>query len=128
MLEWSKAEPAEELTPVGEDLDRRFRDALAEDLGLPQALVVLNETAGSADVTDADKYRLLQSWDEVLGLDLDRLVSWEPTAEMRDLVSQRDDARKAGDYARSDAIRDQLTSMGLEVMDTPEGTKIRPRA
>jgi cysteinyl-tRNA synthetase len=128
MLEWSKSEPTEELSPAGEELDRRFRDALAEDLGLPQALVVLNETAGSADVSDGEKFWLLQSWDEVLGLALDRLVSWEPTQEMQELIRERDEARKAGDYARSDAIRDQLTSMGLEVMDTPDGTKVRPRA
>jgi cysteinyl-tRNA synthetase len=127
MQEWSKADGSEASSPAGEDLDRRFRDALAEDLGLPHALVVLNEAAGS-DVPDAEKLRLLRSWDQVLGFDLDRLVSWEPTREVQELVRERDEARKTGDYARSDAIRDQLTSMGLEVMDTPEGTKVRPRS
>jgi len=27
----------------------------------------------------------------------------------------------------SDEIRDRLDTLGLEVMDTPEGTKVRPR-
>ena len=43
------------------------------------------------------------------------------------LIAERDRARAAKDFARSDEIRDRLQAMGLEVMDTPEGTKVRPR-
>jgi cysteinyl-tRNA synthetase len=46
---------------------------------------------------------------------------------MLDLVAERDAARAEKDYARSDEIRDRLQAMGLEVMDTPDGTTIRPR-
>ena len=46
---------------------------------------------------------------------------------MRALVTERDAARAAKDFATSDRIRDALAAMGLEVMDTAEGTKIRPR-
>ena len=46
---------------------------------------------------------------------------------MRDLVAERDAARAAKDFATWDRLRDELAAMGLEVMDTPEGTKIRPR-
>ena len=35
--------------------------------------------------------------------------------------------REAKDYATGDRIRDELEAMGLEVMDTPEGTRVRPR-
>ncbi|MGE4538752.1 MAG: cysteine--tRNA ligase [Desulfovibrio sp.] len=37
------------------------------------------------------------------------------------LVAERQDARKAKDFARSDAIRDELTGLGVTVMDTPAG-------
>jgi cysteinyl-tRNA synthetase len=47
---------------------------------------------------------------------------------MLGLVAERDEARVRRDYARSDEIREQLQRLGLEVMDTAEGTKIRPRA
>ena len=50
---------------------------------------------------------------------------WQPSEAMKDLVRRRDDARAAGDFAAADAIRDQLQEMGLEVMDTPEGTTVR---
>jgi cysteinyl-tRNA synthetase len=42
------------------------------------------------------------------------------------LVAERDAARAARDFGRSDELRQRLQAMGLEVMDTPEGTKIRP--
>ena len=46
---------------------------------------------------------------------------------MRALMAERDAARAAKDFATADAMRDRLDAMGLEVMDTAEGTKVRPR-
>jgi cysteinyl-tRNA synthetase len=65
----------------------------------------------------------------VLGLDLERDAreAWEPSDEMRALIAERDAARAAKDFAKADEIRDRLQARGLEVMDTAEGTKIRPR-
>jgi cysteinyl-tRNA synthetase len=62
-------------------------------------------------------------------VDLDRFARerWEPSAEVQELVRKRDEARQAKDWSTSDAIRDQLSAMGLEVMDTPEGTTVRRR-
>jgi cysteinyl-tRNA synthetase len=125
MAEWAPG--ADALSPEASDLDRRFREAVADDLDLPRAIVVLNEVLTSA-VAPGERYALLASWDAVLALDLERdaRTGWEPTEEMRDLVAERDAARAAKDYATSDQIRDRLQAMGLEVMDTPEGTKVRP--
>jgi cysteinyl-tRNA synthetase len=46
---------------------------------------------------------------------------------MLSMMRDRDAARAEKDYARSDRVRDELSAMGLEVMDTPEGTRVRPR-
>ncbi len=43
------------------------------------------------------------------------------------LVGERDAARAAKDFAAADQVRDRLQELGLEVMDSPEGTKVRPR-
>jgi cysteinyl-tRNA synthetase len=126
MAEWV---PAAEVASEGaRELDRRFRAAVADDLNMPQTLVVLNE-AVKADVAGGEKYTLLASWDQVLGLDLERAArdGFEPTPQMLDLVRERDAARAAKDYGKSDELRDRLAELGLEVMDTPTGTTIRPR-
>jgi cysteinyl-tRNA synthetase len=126
MADWAPA--ADEGSNAGQGLDARFRAAVADDLDLPRALVVLNETV-SAAIPDGEKYALLASWDAVLGLDLERdaRTRWEPPTEVLALIAERDEARATKDFARSDEIRDRLQAMGLEVMDTPEGTKVRPR-
>jgi cysteinyl-tRNA synthetase len=109
-------------------LDARFRDAVGDDLDMPTALVIVNETASSS-IADEEKYALLASWDRVLGLDLERAAKreWEPPDEVRELVAERDRARAAREYERSDELRERLTEMGLDVMDGPEGTQVRPR-
>lgn len=43
--------------------------------------------------------------------------------EIEDLIAQRQEARKAKDFARADEIRDQLLAMGIILKDTREGVK-----
>lgn len=43
--------------------------------------------------------------------------------EVDRLVAMRDEARKARDFARSDGIRDRLHGMGVQLEDTPRGTR-----
>ena len=127
MAEWAPG--AEKLGDEAKAFDVRFREALADDLSMPGAIVVLNEVVRSPAVPGDEKYRLLADWDAVLGLDLERQATthWEPSDEMRAKMAERDAAREAKDFATSDRIRDELTAMGLEVMDTAEGTRVRPR-
>jgi cysteinyl-tRNA synthetase len=127
MAEWAPgAAPTSEAARA---FDERFRARIADDLDLPGAVVLVNELVSSTDVPPAERYGLLASWDHVLGLDLEREATsgWRPSDRMRELVAERDRARAARDYATADRIRDELESMGLEVMDGPSGTTIRPR-
>lgn len=48
----------------------------------------------------------------------------EIPAEVLTLVGQRTDAKKAKDFQRADAIRDQLKALGWAVKDTPAGPEI----
>jgi cysteinyl-tRNA synthetase len=126
VAEW----PAASDTPGAEarEFDERFRAAVGDDLDMPTAVKTVNELVSAPGVPDGDKRALLASWDRVLGLDLERdaRAGWRPTEETSALVAERDAARDAGDFARADELRDLLHSMGLEVMDTPGGTKVRP--
>jgi len=121
--------PAEGLGQEAKAFDKRFREAVADDLDMPQAMVILNELASSRAVPDREKYSLVSSWDQVLGLDVERDArgGWQPSEEVAALVGERDAARANKDFATADQVRDRLQELGLEVMDTPEGTRVRPR-
>jgi cysteinyl-tRNA synthetase len=127
MVEWTPA--ATERGEAAKAYDARVREALANDLHLPGVVAIVNELDHDAGVPGGEKYTLLADWDYVLGLDIERdaLSGWEPSAEMLTKMAARDEARAAKDYVRSDALRAELEAMGLEVMDTPEGTSVRPR-
>ncbi len=66
---------------------------------------------------------LLLDFDRVFGLDLE--APPEAPSELppgaADLLERRATARAARDYAASDALRDELAAMGVEVRDTPDG-------
>ena len=46
--------------------------------------------------------------------------------EIRALVNERSDARKAEDWARADALRDEIAAFGWEVQDGPKRSTARP--
>jgi cysteinyl-tRNA synthetase len=101
----------------------RFTDAVADDLALPRALALAHEVASASDLTDAQRRALLLNFDLVLGLSLDAPVAAEaPLPEgAAALLERRAAARAAKDFAASDALRDELAAMGIEVRDTPDG-------
>lgn len=119
-----------------------FQQAINDDLDLPTALSITRETARNNAIDPEERHRLILDFDRVLGLRLDTVESKPVTIldaqalathnikderineEVLELVRQRDEARKARNWKRSDELRDQLKARGFEVRDTPKGTEI----
>jgi cysteinyl-tRNA synthetase len=101
----------------------RFADAVADDLALPRALAIAHEVASASDLTDLQRRALLLDFDRVLGLSLDAPVAEEAPLPERaaELLERRAAAREARDFATSDALRDELAALGVEVRDTASG-------
>jgi cysteinyl-tRNA synthetase len=89
-----------------------------------------------AKTTPATKIALIEDFDRVLGLDLvkaaKKLIEEEAQAaevvsddpfiqEIEALIKERADAKKAKDFAKADAIRDELTAMGVTIVDVKGG-------
>jgi cysteinyl-tRNA synthetase len=111
-----------------------FNAALDDDLNISGALGVLFNSiresnkqlkVGSVSLQQAEHF--LNVWailDEVLGFGMP--TKSEVPAEVRRLVEERQAARKAKNFKRSDEIRDQLSRLGWNVEDTPQGPRAKP--
>lgn len=107
-----------------------FIEAVGNDLNTSLGVTALYDVL-KADVNDATKRALIGSFDQVLGLDLLEKAAAlrekasapaEGAEEIEALIAQRLEAKKAKDWAKADAIRDQLKAMGVEIKDSKEGT------
>ncbi len=104
-----------------------FHTAINDDLDLPKALSITREVARDNTIDAAERRHLILDFDRVLGLRLDTVEAKAPRTvsdEVLALVKQRDEARAARDWKRSDEIRDLLKTQGYEVRDTPKGTEL----
>jgi|SRR5581483_11943697 len=109
-----------------------FRARLDDDLDTPGALADIFELVTAAhSAADAGGHETAETLARTaavlaaaLGLTLraDAADIDEATAA---LVTQRDEARAAKDFARADALRAELTALGWTVEDTPSGTAVR---
>ena len=116
------------------DYRTRFTDALADDLGTPQALASLFDLghainrARDAGEAVGDAVTLLQELGGVLGLQfLDRSAAGgaEAAAFVDLLVEIRMRLREAKQFALADTIRDRLADLGVGVKDGHAGTTWR---
>ncbi len=114
-------------------------DAMADDLNISVALAVIDELiAVTNDALDANpKDKALKKETLANIAFIDTLLGFggkEPFSyfqigvdealkeKIEALVAERVEAKKNKDFARSDAIRDELTAMGISIMDTADGT------
>ncbi|MFT4178007.1 MAG: cysteine--tRNA ligase [Thermomonas sp.] len=109
--------------------------ALDDDLNTPAALAEIARIAGEArKATDAGERARLKG--ELLGAGLAlgllqqdpqawfaRGASGDDDARIQSLVDERAAAKKNRDFARADAIRDQLAAEGILLEDTPQGVR-----
>lgn len=103
----------------------KFTDAITNDLNTSMAITVLYDML-KADMSDATKRKLVGSYDKVLSLDLlseeeQTSVDNELEAYINEKIEERKQAKKAKDFAKADAIRDELLGKGIELKDTREG-------
>jgi cysteinyl-tRNA synthetase len=117
-------------TPGLDDpIQSAFAEAIADDLNTPRALAQAEAALKLVNSTDdASRDRglaLLFDMDRVLALGLaaSAAATDELAGDDRRLFDERLEARRSGDYARSDELRKALEARGIKVKDTKDGAR-----
>jgi cysteinyl-tRNA synthetase len=101
--------------------------ALCDDLNTPLALSAMHALADAAMAGDATASAGLRAAGNLMGL-LENphwFQGGEDAAAIEQAIAERIAARKARDFARADAIRDELAAQGIQLEDGAGGTKWR---
>ena len=127
--------PSDVKTPFQKEL----LAALSDDLNISKALSLIDEFIAKTNETldTPGKHKNLKKEamanlayiEKVLGFGVKNPFSYfqigvEETTKnkIEELIAQRDIAKKEKDFARADALREEILSFGVQIMDTPHGT------
>jgi cysteinyl-tRNA synthetase len=118
---------------------KAIMEAMSDDLNISVALATIEEmislTNDKFNKNPKDKglkketLANIEFLDELLGFGGKEPFSYfqigideETKSKIESLIQQRDEAKKEKDYKKSDAIREEISEMGINLMDTAEGT------
>ncbi|NNG06747.1 MAG: cysteine--tRNA ligase [Desulfobacteraceae bacterium] len=123
-------EPHPDMDQLVYDLKHKFIESMDDDFNLAPALAALfeftreiNKVMDRKGLSTDDKQKaeeVLKSIDSVLGVM--ELELPEPDEKVEALIKRREEARRDKDWANADRIRQELEKMGIEVIDTRDGT------
>ena len=123
---------------VNKEFKEDLLNALNDDLNSAKAMSVIDEYINKANETldkepknknfKKELVASLEFIDEVIGVGGNDAYSYfqfgiseEDIKKVEELIEKRGEAKKAKDFETADKVRDELTALGISVMDTPNG-------
>jgi cysteinyl-tRNA synthetase len=107
---------------------QEFRAATEDDLNMPRALAAMWGALKDTQAARGNICATLLAMDGVLGFGFQEMEEEQlaiSEARINELIEERSSARKAGNFARADEIRKELTEMGIVLEDAPGRTHWR---
>ncbi len=120
---------AEKEGKVNSEFIIKFESNINDDLNTPKAIAVLFELLKS-DLNAEDKLATALKFDKFLGLEIKEAVALikkensEIPENIKNLVSEREEARKNKDFTKADTLRKELDNLDYLIEDSETGPKI----
>lgn len=106
----------------------KFNNFIHDDFNVTGALSIVWEILKDASVAPTHKKATIIDFDRVLGLALEENTQTAAIPpEVMALAKERDGARSAKDWKKSDELRGMIEALGYSVKDTSDGQKISKR-
>jgi len=106
---------------VSEKYIKKFKDALDDDLNVPEALAVVWELLKS-NIIETSKLNTILKLDEFLGLRLDEHIGYEIPENIENMGKMRREYRKSGIWDKADVLRREVADLGYIIEDLPDGS------
>ena len=124
-------------TSTTSELDADILEALADDLNTPKVITILNSLAKkhsqSSDINKKNIAEIIKASGQLIGILNEVPAGWfERDSKdldielIENLMQQRDQAKSNKDYAKADSIRDELVRLGVEILDSQNGSSWKP--
>jgi len=124
---------------VNKDFKKSLLDAMSDDLNISRALAIIDEMVSTTnDAFDANPKNKALKKETLANIEfIATLLGFggkEPfsyfqigvdealKAQIETLITQRSEAKKEKNFERSDSIRNEITTLGISIMDTADGT------
>lgn len=108
----------------------KFHESINDDLNIGEGLAILWDALKDNALNDSDKVLLANEFDEILGLDLNKIEAEKPDdvpEEIIGLANKRKEAKAAKDFKLADELRQQIKEKGYELLDKKGGEfEIKP--
>ena len=111
------------------ELEKKFHEAINDDLNMPLAMSYVWEVA-KYEKKNPEISKLLEKFDTVLGIKIgeeNKHKYEEIPQEILELVKEREFARQNKDWYKSDELRELISQKGYIVKDTAKGAEIEPK-
>jgi len=109
---------------INNEYKDKIIEAIDNNLDTPKAITILWDLVKDSNVNNADKKATLLDLDNIFGFGLALIKDEVIPEDILKLVREREEVRLNKNWAKSDELRDQIKSLGYEVKDTEEGTKL----
>ena len=117
-----------------EEANKNFFESIYDDLNVSEALGILfsfiksiNISFDSINVSSRDAIiKFIERVNNIINcfnMNGEKEIESSEEEKINKLIEERTLAKKEKNYKRADEIRDELNSMGIEIMDTPNGVR-----
>ncbi|MEX0587392.1 MAG: cysteine--tRNA ligase [Patescibacteria group bacterium] len=107
------------------EYENKFDGLINDDLNLPEAVALMWQLVKDRRMPTSARMKTILQMDRVLGLKLGEVEAVAVPEEVRDLVKEREVARREDNWTRADELRDRIAQFGFAVEDTGKGPVVK---